>query len=107
MSIWADLRFLIPILAFLVLNPLPKNSYAQKDLGVPVREPVIKKPFSVTEFYLRFRRMMRDHEILCKIEFKKNEIIFQSQRESEERIRELENELNSLKGRLSSKYFDY
>ncbi len=34
-------RFLIPILAFLILNPLPKISFAQRDLGVPVREPVI------------------------------------------------------------------
>ena len=31
-------RFLILILAFLILSPLPKTSFAQKDLGVPVRE---------------------------------------------------------------------
>ena len=31
-------RFLILILAFLILSPLPKTSFAQKDVGVPVRE---------------------------------------------------------------------
>jgi outer membrane protein assembly factor BamB len=34
-------RFLIPILAFLILNPLPKISFAQQDLGIPVREAII------------------------------------------------------------------
>jgi hypothetical protein len=34
-------RFLIPIVAFLFLNPLPETSFAQRDLGIPVREPVI------------------------------------------------------------------
>ncbi len=34
-------RFLIPILAFLILNPLPKISFAQRDLGIPVREAII------------------------------------------------------------------
>jgi len=33
-------RFLILILAFLILSPLPKTSFAQKDLGVPVREAI-------------------------------------------------------------------
>ncbi|HYA90261.1 MAG TPA: hypothetical protein VEK32_02050 [Thermodesulfobacteriota bacterium] len=33
-------RFLILILGFLTLSPLPKSSFAQKDLGVPVREAV-------------------------------------------------------------------
>jgi streptogramin lyase len=34
-------RFLILVLAFLILSPLPKTSFAQKDLGVPVKEPII------------------------------------------------------------------
>ena len=34
-------RFLIPILAFFILGVLPEISSAQKDLGIPVREPII------------------------------------------------------------------
>jgi len=34
-------RFLILLLAFLILNPLPKISFAQRDLGIPVREAII------------------------------------------------------------------
>ncbi len=33
-------QFLIPILAFLILSPLSNISFAQKDLGVPVREGI-------------------------------------------------------------------
>ncbi len=33
-------RFLVPILAFLIVCPLSKISFAQKDLGVPVREAI-------------------------------------------------------------------
>ena len=42
----------------------------------------IKKPFSITEFDLRFRKMMRDNEILKPSESKKNEMIFNLQIES-------------------------
>ena len=40
MGFWSNLRFLIPILVFLILSPLSKISFAQKDLGVPVREAI-------------------------------------------------------------------
>jgi hypothetical protein len=35
------LRFFVCILTFLILTPVPRISFAQKDLGVPVKEPVI------------------------------------------------------------------
>lgn len=34
-------RFLISILTFLILFPFPEISFAQRDLGIPVKEPVI------------------------------------------------------------------
>jgi hypothetical protein len=34
------IRFLISILAFIILNSLPKISFAQRDLGIPVREAI-------------------------------------------------------------------
>jgi hypothetical protein len=38
-------QFLVPILAFLILSPLSKISFAQKDLGVPVREGICWSTF--------------------------------------------------------------
>lgn len=67
----------------------------------------VSKPFSVEEFILRFHKMMYDHKVLREIETKKNAIIFNSQKESTEKIRVLEREIELLKGRLSSKYLDY
>lgn len=41
MGFRSHLRILIPVLAFSLLSPLPKNSFAQRDLGIPVREAII------------------------------------------------------------------
>ena len=41
MGFLSQLLFFIPFLAFIILSPLPKNAIAQRDLGIPVREPVI------------------------------------------------------------------
>ena len=38
-------QFLVPILAFLVLSCLPKHSFTQRDLGVPVREGICWSTF--------------------------------------------------------------
>ncbi len=35
------LRFFVCIFTFLTLTPVPSTSFAQKDLGVPVKEPII------------------------------------------------------------------
>ena len=41
MEFRSNLRLFIPILAFFILSILPKISFAQRDLGIPVREPVV------------------------------------------------------------------
>ena len=41
MGFWSNLLFLIPILIFFFLNPLVTISFAQRDLGIPVREAII------------------------------------------------------------------
>ena len=64
----------------------------------------INKPFSVVEFVIRFNKMMRDHRILLQIEAKKNEIIFNLQRNSNEKIEELKKEIEKLKNQLVSPY---
>ncbi len=45
MGFRSHLRILIPVLAFSLLSPLSKNSFAQRDLGVPVREAIIWSAF--------------------------------------------------------------
>lgn len=67
----------------------------------------IQKPFSVTEFSIRFQKMMSDQEVLLRIDQKKNEMIFNAERKSTEKIRELEREIEALKNRLSSRYFSH
>jgi len=64
----------------------------------------INKPFSVVEFVIRFNKMMRDHKILRQIEAKNNEIIFNLQRNSNEKIEELKSEIEKLKNQLISPY---
>ena len=41
MGFWSNLLFLIPIIVFFFLNPLVTISFAQRDLGIPVREAII------------------------------------------------------------------
>lgn len=41
MGVRSYLPFLIPIFTVLLLNPLQKYSFAQRDLGVPVREAIV------------------------------------------------------------------
>jgi len=64
----------------------------------------IRKPFSVDEFIIRFRKMMRDHEMACTVEAKKNQIIFTIHTEFAEKIERLEREVGRLRGALPSKY---
>jgi CheY-like chemotaxis protein len=64
----------------------------------------INKPFSIAEFIIRFHKMMRDHEILRQIEAKNNEIIFNLQRNSKEKIEELKKEIEKLKNQLIFPY---
>jgi hypothetical protein len=62
------------------------------------------KPFSIEGFVTKFHKMMHDHEMLCSVEVKKNEIIFNMHREFMEKIEGLERETGKVRGRLTSKY---
>ena len=64
----------------------------------------IKKPFSLGEFALRFQRMMRDQEILIRIEAKQKEMSFHFQMKSQEEINDLKKEIETLRNRLHSGY---
>ena len=64
----------------------------------------IKKPFSLTEFALRFQKMMSDCELLHEIEEKQKENLFCIQRGSVEEIEQLKREIEILKNRLYGGY---
>jgi DNA-binding response OmpR family regulator len=64
----------------------------------------INKPFSIAEFIIRFHKMMREHEILCQIEAKTKDIVFNLQRDSNEKIEKLKGEIENLKNKLTSLY---
>ena len=59
----------------------------------------IKKPFSITELDLRFRKMMRDHETWRREQEKGHDMVFNLQRESSEKIERLEKKIETLEGR--------
>jgi DNA-binding response OmpR family regulator len=95
-----------PDLPIMVMTAHDQDYPAEAAMNAGAQE-FIKKPFSIKEFLLRFHKMMKNHDILLKIEAKKNEIIFHSQMESEEKIRELQREIENLKNQLSLQYFSY
>ena len=64
----------------------------------------IKKPFSLTEFGLRFQKMMSDYELFLEIEAKQKELVFQIQKRAVEKVTDLEREIESLKNRLYAGY---
>jgi len=80
------------------------DDYSTEEAIEAGAQEFVKKPFSITELDLRFRKMMRNHEILKQIESKRNEIVFNLQRESSEKIKELKEEIETLKSKLSNFY---
>ncbi len=52
----------------------------------------IKTPFSLTEFGLRFQKMMSDYELLLPIDAKQKEMLFHIQKRSVEEITDLKRE---------------
>jgi DNA-binding response OmpR family regulator len=93
----------IPVM---VMTGLSDEYSAQKTISEGARE-FIKKPFSIAEFLLRLNKMMRDHEILCEVNAKKEEIEEISNRmisglqiESREKIENLRREIEDLKKKL-------
>jgi len=82
------------------------DEYSAEDAIASGAREFIKKPFSIAEFVIRFHKMMRDHEIFYQIEAKKNEIIFNLQRNSDKKIEELKRDMEKLKNQLVSFYRD-
>jgi CheY-like chemotaxis protein len=94
---------LYPKLPVMIMTGYSKNYPTGFAIAAGARD-FIGKPFSNDEFILRFNKMMKDQEISLEIEAKQREILFQSQRESSERINELKREIENLTSRLSNGY---
>ena len=94
-----ELLSLHPDLPIMIMTGHSKEYPTESAISAGARD-FIEKPFSYDGFILRFNKMMNDHEISLKIEAKQKEMLFHMQRESSERINELQREIENLKNRL-------
>jgi len=76
---------------------------AETAIALGARE-FISKPFSISEFIIRFDKMMRDHETLCKMKEKYSKMLFNLQRNSSEEIERLKGQIKTLGGQWSYFY---
>jgi len=94
---------LYPDLPILVITGHAEEYSAKSAIAAGARE-FIKKPFSLPEFIIRFDKMMRNHETLCKMKEKYNKMLFNLQRNSSEEIERLKGQINTFGGRWSYFY---
>lgn len=98
-----EMLILYPNLPIMVMTGHAQEYSVESAIAAGARD-FIKKPFSIEEFMLRLKKMMRDYEILCQLEAEQNERVFHLKRKSSEEISELKREIESLKSKLCSTY---
>ena len=94
-AVTKELVKLYPDLPIMVITAQNGEYSAQSAIAAGAQE-FIKKPFSLPEFILRFNKMMHEHESLCKVREKRDEMIFNLHRESSEKIEELKKKIETL-----------
>ena len=94
---------LYPDLPILIITGHAEEYSAKSAIAAGARE-FIKKPFSLLEFIIRFDKMMRDHETLCKMKEKYSKMLFNLQRNSSEEIERLKGQIKTLGGQWSNFY---
>ncbi len=94
-----ELLSLFPKLPVMIMTGHSKEYPTESAITAGARD-FIGKPFSYDEFMLRFNKMMNDQKVSLESESKQNEMIFHIQRESADRINELQREIESLQNRL-------
>jgi CheY-like chemotaxis protein len=92
-----------PNLPIMIMTGHEGEYSAESALKAGARE-FIKKPFSFPEFIIRFDKMMRDHETLCRLKEERDEMLFHSQRHLAEKVEKLRKEVDTYKGRWSLYY---
>ena len=90
-----ELVKLYPDLPIMIMTGHADEHSSESAIAAGARE-FIKKPFSLPEFVLRFNKMMHDHERLCRVSKKRDEMIFNLHRESSEKIEELKKKIETL-----------
>jgi len=94
-----ELLRLYPKLPIMIMTGYSKEYPTESAIMAGARD-FIGKPFSYDEFVLRFNKMMSDCKISLEVESKQNGVVFHIQRESSDRINELQREIESLKSKL-------
>jgi len=94
---------LYPDLPILIITGHAEEYSAKSAIAAGARG-FIKKPFSLPEFIIRFDKMMRDHETLCKMKEKYSKMLFNLQRNSSEEIERLKGQIKALGGQWSYFY---
>jgi FixJ family two-component response regulator len=97
-----ELLNLYPEIPIMVMTGYSEKYPPESVLTAGARD-FIGKPFSYNEFVLRFNKMMTDHEISLEIESKQREILIDIQKQSSDKINELQREIETIKSRLSDK----
>jgi CheY-like chemotaxis protein len=98
-----EMLVLYPNLPIMVMTGHAQEYSFESAITAGARD-FIKKPFSIEEFMLRLKKMIRDYEISCRVEAEQNERVFHLKRKSSEEISELKREIESLKSKLYSAY---
>ncbi len=97
-TITKELIKVFPNLPIMIITGYTEEYSAESAIATGARE-FIKKPFSLNEFIIRFDKMMRDHETLCKIKEKYNKTLFNEHRKSSEEIERLKREIKTMGGK--------
>jgi DNA-binding response OmpR family regulator len=98
-SLTKELSKRTPKLPIMVITAYANEFSSVTAIKAGARE-FIKRPFSNTEFSLRFQKMMSDYELSLEIETKQNEMLYHIQKRSLEEISDLKKEIKSLRNRL-------
>jgi two-component system OmpR family response regulator len=98
-----ELVNLHPDLPIMVMTGHADEHSAESAIAAGARE-FINKPFSLPEFIIRFDKMMRDHETLCKMKEKYSKMLFNLQRNSSEEIERLKGQIKTNGGQWSYFY---
>lgn len=98
-----ELVKLYPDLPIMIMTGHADEHSSESAIAAGARE-FIKKPFPLDEFIIRFDKMMRDHETLCKIKERYNKMLFNVHRKSSEEIEGLKREIKTLGGKGSYFY---
>ena len=98
-----ELVKLYPDLPIMIMTGHADEHSSESAIEAGARE-FVKKPFSLDEFIIRFDKMMRDHETLCKTKEKYNKMLFNIHRKSSEEIERLKREIKSMGGKWSYFY---